>query len=48
MMAAAGKRWAVEECFEVAKGVCGLDEYEVRSWTDWHGMSPWRGWPMPI
>ena len=32
----AGKRWAVEECFETAKGECGLDEYEVRSWTGWH------------
>ena len=32
----AGTRWAVEECFELAKGDCGLDEYEVRSWTGWH------------
>ena len=32
----AGKRWLVEECFELAKGDCGLDEYEVRSWTGWH------------
>jgi SRSO17 transposase len=32
----AGARWAVEECFELAKGDCGLDEYEVRSWTGWH------------
>ncbi|MFO0849206.1 MAG: IS701 family transposase [Gemmataceae bacterium] len=32
----AGARWAVEECFELAKGECGLDEYEVRSWTGWH------------
>jgi SRSO17 transposase len=36
MVAVAGKRWAVEEGFEVAKGECGLDEYEVRSWTGWH------------
>ena len=36
MIAVAGKRWAVEECFEIAKGQCGLDEYEVRSWTGWH------------
>ena len=27
---------AIEECFELAKGDCGLDEYEVRSWTGWH------------
>jgi len=32
----AGSRWAVEECFERAKGDCGLDEYEVRSWVGWH------------
>ena len=36
MIAVAGQRWAVEECFEIAKGQCGLDEYEVRSWTGWH------------
>jgi hypothetical protein len=36
MVAVAGKRWAVEECFETAKGECGLDEYEVRSWVGWH------------
>jgi SRSO17 transposase len=32
----AGTRWAIEECFELAKGDCGLDEYEVRSWIGWH------------
>jgi SRSO17 transposase len=32
----AGARWAVEECFELAKGDCGLDGYEVRSWVGWH------------
>ena len=32
----AGRRWAVEECFETAKSDCGLDEYEVRSWVGWH------------
>ncbi len=32
----AGARWAVEECFELAKGECGLDEYEVRSRVGWH------------
>ena len=32
----AGARWAVEECFELAKGECRLDEYEVRSWVGWH------------
>ena len=32
----AGARWAIEDLFELAKGECGLDEYEVRSWTGWH------------
>ena len=32
----AGTRWAIEECFELAKGDCGLDEYEVRGWVGWH------------
>jgi SRSO17 transposase len=32
----AGSRWAVEECFEIGKGECGLDQYEVRSWVGWH------------
>lgn len=32
----AGTRWRVEECLELAKGDCGLDEYEVRSWVGWH------------
>ncbi|MCY2975984.1 MAG: hypothetical protein NTW52_15115 [Planctomycetota bacterium] len=32
----AGCRWAVEECFEQAKQIAGLDEYEVRSWHAWY------------
>jgi SRSO17 transposase len=32
----AGARWAVGDLFELAKGDCGLDEYEVRSWAGWH------------
>jgi SRSO17 transposase len=32
----AGARWAVEDLFELAKGDCGLDEYEVRPWAGWH------------
>ena len=31
-----GTRWAIEACFEAAKGEVGLDQYEVRSWTGWH------------
>jgi hypothetical protein len=36
LVAVAGARWAIEECFAIAKGDCGLDHYEVRSWTVWH------------
>lgn len=36
LIRAAGSRWGVEECFERGKGDCGLDDYEVRSWTGWH------------
>ncbi len=32
----AGTRWAVEECFQQAKGQAGLDEYQVRDWRAWH------------
>ena len=32
----AGRRWAIEECFEEAKGQVGLDRYEVRRWDAWY------------
>jgi SRSO17 transposase len=32
----AGARWAIEECFEAAKGEIGLDHYEVRRWESWY------------
>jgi len=32
----AGRRWAIEDGFEAAKGEVGLDEYEVRKWEAWH------------
>ncbi len=32
----AGSRWSIEECFEIAKGECGLGHYEVRGWAGWH------------
>jgi SRSO17 transposase len=32
----ASTRFAVELCFEEAKGETGLDEYEVRRWHSWH------------
>lgn len=36
MAKAAGSRWTIEECFEMAKGEVGLDQYEVRSFTGWY------------
>ena len=32
----AGRRWAIEEGFETAKQLVGLDQYEVRSWAGWY------------
>ena len=32
----AGTRWAIEVCFEEAKGQVGLDQYEVRRWDGWY------------
>jgi SRSO17 transposase len=32
----AGRRWTIEECFEQAKQLTGLNEYEVRSWIGWY------------
>ena len=32
----AGTLWAIEECFEEAKGQVGLDQYEVRRWDGWY------------
>jgi SRSO17 transposase len=32
----AGTRWTIEENFQASKGLTGLDEHQVRSWTSWH------------
>jgi SRSO17 transposase len=32
----AGRRWKVEESFQTGKGLAGLDEHQVRTWTSWH------------
>ena len=32
----AGRRWAIEACFEVAKQEVGLADYEIRSWHGWY------------
>lgn len=36
MVKVAGSRWAIEECFESAKGEVGLDQYEVRLYPAWY------------
>jgi hypothetical protein len=40
LVAVAGQRWAVESAlesaFQMAKGECGLDHYEVRHWRGWY------------
>jgi SRSO17 transposase len=36
LAAIAGRRWAIEIAFQMAKGECGLDHYEVRHWQGWN------------
>lgn len=36
LVAVEGRRWAIEEGFEVAKTELGLDHNETRSWHGWH------------
>jgi SRSO17 transposase len=36
LVCVAGARWAIEETFEDAKGMVGLDQYEVRKWDAWY------------
>ncbi|GAA1073732.1 hypothetical protein GCM10009665_79370 [Kitasatospora nipponensis] len=35
LIAVAGTRRAIEECFQSAKGQCGLDDYQVRRHPAW-------------
>ncbi|TCO11629.1 SRSO17 transposase [Kribbella steppae] len=32
----AGRRWTIEESFQAAKTLTGLDQHQVRRWTSWH------------
>jgi SRSO17 transposase len=32
----AGARWTIDDTFKQAKGLVGLDQYEVRSWQGWY------------
>jgi SRSO17 transposase len=36
LIAVAGARWAIEECFQSAKNETGLDHYQVRRYDAWH------------
>ena len=36
LVAAAGRRWTVEEDFQAGKGLAALDEHQVRRWTSWY------------
>jgi SRSO17 transposase len=36
LVAVAGRRWAIEESFETAKGEVGLDQYQVRRYDAWY------------
>lgn len=31
-----GRRWRIEQSFELAKGEVGLDHFEVRRWDGWY------------
>lgn len=39
LVTVAGHRWRVEESFQQGKGLAGLDEHQVRTWTSWHRWS---------
>jgi SRSO17 transposase len=32
----AGRRWTIEESFQTGKGLCGLDQHQVRRWRSWY------------
>src|SRR5690606_14750193 len=32
----AGRRWTIEEAFQAGKGLCGLDQHQVRTWRSWY------------
>jgi SRSO17 transposase len=36
LVAVAGARWAIEECFQAAKNETGLDHYQVRRYDAWY------------
>jgi SRSO17 transposase len=36
LLRVAGQRWRIEENFQAAKGLTGLDQHQVRRWKSWH------------
>ncbi len=36
LVTVAGQRWRIEESFQAAKGLVGLDQHQVRRWKSWH------------
>ena len=36
LVSVAGQRWRIEESFQSAKGLTGLDQHQVRRWASWH------------
>ena len=36
LITVAGQRWRIEESFQAAKGLVGLDQHQVRRWRSWH------------
>ncbi|MDT5052951.1 MAG: hypothetical protein QOF66_1317 [Mycobacterium sp.] len=47
LVAVAGQRWRIEESFQAAKGLVGLDQHQVRRWTLGADGPPWPCSPTP-
>jgi SRSO17 transposase len=36
LVTVAGRRWCIEERIKTSKGLCGLDQHQVRRWRSWY------------
>jgi SRSO17 transposase len=36
LVTVAGRRWCIEERIQTSKGLCGLDQHQVRRWRSWY------------
>jgi len=36
LVGVAGRRWTIEERLQTGKGLCGLDQHQVRRWGSWY------------